>query len=298
VEPWRVVEWDGQTLGGWRNEIDASDVVINLAGRSVNCRYNAANRAEILESRMLSTRAVGQAIAHSIRAPRVWLQASTATIYAHRYDRPNDEMSGLLGGGEADAPNAWNFSIEIATAWERTFNEMATDGTRKIALRPAMTMSPDPGGVFDTRLGLTRRGLGGAAGDGRQFVSWIHYEDFIAAIRWLIDHDDVTGVVNLAAPNPLTNADSTRFLREAAGISVELPASRWMLEIGAVFVRTATELILKSRRVVLARLLQSGFAFKFPTWREAARDLYQQWALKREAGARAGVPDEEVSVLR
>jgi uncharacterized protein (TIGR01777 family) len=189
VEPWRSVEWDGQTLGSWRNEIDGCDVVINLAGRSVNCRYNAMNRAEILESRVLSTRVVGQAITQSIRAPRVWLQASTATIYAHRYDGPNDETSGLLGGREKNAPSAWNFSIDVASAWERTFNEIATDGTRKIALRSAMTMSPEPGGVFDALLGLTRHGLGGTAGDGRQFVSWIHYEDFIAAIRWLIDHD-------------------------------------------------------------------------------------------------------------
>jgi uncharacterized protein (TIGR01777 family) len=287
VEPWRVVEWDGQTLGSWRNEIDGCDVVINLAGRSVNCRYNAANRAEILESRVQSTRVVGQAITHSIRAPRAWLQASTATIYAHRYDGPNDETSGLLGGREANVPSSWNFSIEAASAWERTFNEMATEGTRKIALRSAVTMSPDPGGVFDALLGLTRHGLGGTAGDGRQFVSWIHYEDFIATIRWLIDHDDVEGVVNVAAPNPLPNADFMRFLREASGISLGLPASRWMLEIGAVFMRTETELILKSRRVVPARLLQYGFRFRFPTWRDAARNLYQQWKLKLDAGARA-----------
>src|SRR5258706_5351177 len=285
VERWRVVEWDGQTLGSWRNDIDGCDVVINLAGRSVNCRYNAANRAEILESRVLSTRVVGQAITHSIRAPRAWLQASTATIYAHRYDAPNDETSGLLGGREANAPSSWNFSIEVASALERTVNEIAPERTRKIALRSAVTMSPDPGGVFDALLGLTRHGLGGTAGDGRQFVSWIHYEDFIAAVRWLIDHDGVEGVVNVAAPSPLPNADFMRFLREASGISLGLPASRWMLEIGAVFMRTETELILKSRRLVPARLLQHGFRFTFPTWRDAARDLYQQWKLNLHAGA-------------
>jgi uncharacterized protein (TIGR01777 family) len=279
VEPWRVIQWDGRTLGSWRNEIDGCDVVINLAGRSVNCRYNAANRAEILESRVLSTRAVGQAIAQSIRAPRVWLQASTATIYAHRYDGPNDETSGLLGGREASAPTSWNFSIEVASAWERTLNEMVTDRTRKIALRSAMTMSPDPGGVFGALLGLVRHGLGGTAGDGRQFVSWIHYEDFVAVIRWLIDHDDVEGVVNVAAPNPLPNADFMRLLREASGVSLGLPAARWILEIGAVFMRTETELILKSRRVVPTRLLDHGFEFKFPMWREAARALYQEWTI-------------------
>lgn len=150
-----------------------------------------------------------------------------------------------------------------------------------------MTMSPDAGGVFDALLGLTRYGLGGTAGDGRQFVSWIHYEDFIAAIHWLVDHDDVEGVVNVAAPNPLPNADFMRLLREASGVSLGLPASKLMLEIGAVFMRTETELILKSRRVVPARLLQHGFAFKFPTWRDAARDLYQQWKLNPRAGAHA-----------
>jgi uncharacterized protein (TIGR01777 family) len=306
MEPWQVVEWDGRTLGSWRDEIDGCDVVINLAGRSVNCRYNAANRAEILDSRVLSTRVVGQAIAQSVRAPRVWLQASTATIYAHRYDRPNDEISGRLGGCEEQAPRSWNFSIDVAKAWERTFNEIATGGTRKVALRSAMTMSPDPGGVFDALLGLTRHGLGGSAGNGRQYVSWIHYEDFIGAIRWLIGHAEIEGVVNLAAPYPLPNADFMRVLREASGIPLGIPVSKWMLEIGAVFIRTETELILKSRRVVPARLLQRGFTFKFPRWRDAARDLYQQWELNAHAarsqpsgtGGYANCADADRSVAR
>ena len=287
VEPWRVVEWDGRTLGSWRNEIDGCDVVINLTGRSVNCRYNAANRAEILESRVLSTRVVGQAIAQSVRPPRVWLQASTATIYAHRYDGPNDETSGLLGGQEENAPSSWNFSIDVASAWERTLNEIATDGTRKIALRSAMTLSPDDGGVFDTLVGLVRRGLGGSAGDGRQFMSWVHYEDFVAAVRWLIDRHDIDGVVNVASPNPLPNAEFMRLLREACGVSFGLPAREWMLEIGAVFMRTETELILKSRRVVPGRLLEHGFTFTFPMWNAAARDLCRQWKPMRTAIAHA-----------
>ena len=164
LRPWRVVAWDGATLGTWQSEIDGCDVVINLAGRSVNCRYTAANREEILQSRVLSTRVVGQAIAPAARTPRVWLQASTATIYAHRYDGPNDEHSGILGGDESSAPTSWRFSIDVARAWERAFEEAVTDGTRKVALRSAMTLSPDPGGVFDTLLGLARRGLGGRAG--------------------------------------------------------------------------------------------------------------------------------------
>ena len=133
LRPWRVVPWDGVTLGDWRSEIDGCDVVINLTGRSVNCRYTTANRDEILQSRVLSTRVVGQAIASAARKPQVWLQASTATIYAHRYDAPNDEHSGVLGGNEPDAPESWRFSIDVARAWERAFDEAVVDGTRKVA---------------------------------------------------------------------------------------------------------------------------------------------------------------------
>ena len=262
--PWRVVAWDGATLGRWQREIDGCDVVINLSGRSVNCRYTAANREEIMQSRVRSTRVVGQAIAAATRKPRVWLQASTATIYAHRYDRPNDEYSGILGGDEPDAPDTWRFSIDVARAWERTFEDAAVDGTRKVALRSAMTMSPDAGGVFDTLVGLVRRGLGGSAGEGRQFVSWIHHEDFIAAVRWLIDREDIDGAVNIAAPHPLPNAQFMQVLREACGVSFGLPATKWMLEIGALFMRTETELVIKSRRVTPGRLLASGFAFRHP----------------------------------
>jgi uncharacterized protein (TIGR01777 family) len=247
----------------------------------VNCRYTAANRKEIFESRVLSTRVVGQAIARAAKPPRVWLQASTATIYAHRYDQPNDEHVGILGGYESSAPDVWRFSIDVALAWEREFRVAAVEGTRKVSLRSAMTMSPDHGGIFDTLLALVRRGLGGTAGSGRQFVSWIHYEDFISALRWLIDHDYMQGVVNVAAPNPLPNAEFMRLLRRAYGACFALPASEWMLEVGAVFMRTETELILKSRRVVPTRLLEGGFNFKFPTWDEAARDLCREWRGRR-----------------
>jgi len=276
VRPWRVVDWDGATLGAWSRELDGSDVLINLTGRSVNCRYTATNRQEILESRVNSTRVLGEAISQARRPPRVWLQASTATIYAHRYDAPNDEASGQTGGDEVDAPSTWRFSIEVARAWERAFADAVVPQTRKVALRSAMTMSPDAGGIFDTLLGLVRRGLGGQAGDGRQYVSWIHHEDFVRATAWLIDHQEIDGVVNVAAPHPLPNADFMRVLRDAAGVRVGLPATRWMLEIGAVFMQTETELILKSRRVVPARLLDHGFVFKYPRWPDAARELCLQ----------------------
>jgi uncharacterized protein len=276
-QPWRVTPWDGRTAGEWVRDVDGCDVVINLAGRSVNCRYNAANRAEILESRVLSTRVVGQAIAAASRPPRLWLQASTATIYAHRYDAPNDERTGILGGHEADAPSAWTFSIDVARAWEAAFDAAVTPRTRKVALRSAMTLSPDRGGVFDTLLALVRLGLGGRAGDGRQFISWVHYEDFVDAVRWLIAREQLAGIVNVAAPEPLPNAEFMRTLRQAWGAGFGLAATNWMLEIGARFMRTETELIMKSRRVVPTRLLEDGFRFRFPEWAPAARDLCRQW---------------------
>ncbi|HET9266975.1 MAG TPA: TIGR01777 family oxidoreductase [Vicinamibacterales bacterium] len=272
-QPWRTVVWDGTTVAEWARELEGADAVINLAGRSVNCRYNAANRREILDSRVLSTRAVGDAIARCARPPRVWLQASTATIYAHRYDTANDERTGILGGDEPGAPDAWRFSIDVARAWEAAFRDAAVTGTRKVALRSAITMSPDAGGPFDTLLGLVRCGLGGPAGDGRQFVSWVHHDDFTRAVRWLIERDGFDGVVNIAAPEPLPNADFMRELRQAWGMPVGLPSSGWMLDLGAAMMRTETELILKSRRVVPTRLLDAGFEFRYTRWTDAARAL-------------------------
>lgn len=274
--PWKTLAWDAATRGDWWAQIDGADVVINLTGRSVNCRYHAAHRREIMQSRVDSTRAVGHAIAAARHPPRVWLQAGTATIYAHRYDAANDEATGLLGGDEPHAPDTWRFSIAVARAWERALDEARTPHTRKVILRSAMTMSPDPGGVFATLLGLARRGLGGRIGDGRQFMSWIHDDDFIRAVRWLIARDDLAGPVNLAAPHPLPNADFMRALREAAGLPIGLPAPEWLLEIGVRLLRTESELVLKSRRVVPARLLASGFTFHFPTWPAAARDLVRR----------------------
>jgi NAD dependent epimerase/dehydratase family enzyme len=150
-----------------------------------------------------------------------------------------------------------------------------------VLMRSAMTMSPDRGGIFDVLLTLVRRGLGGTAGDGRQYISWIHDHDFIQAVNWLIDHQELSGPVNLAAPEPLPNAEFMRVLRQTWGQRIGLPATRWMLELGAFFLRTETELVLKSRRVVPGRLLQSGFTFRFPTWPEAAADLCRRWREQR-----------------
>ena len=279
--PWRTVAWDGRTVGHWATELDGADAVINLAGRSVNCRYGRENKRAILESRLESTRAVGTAIGRARRPPRVWLQASTATIYAHRFDVPNDEATGLVGGTESDAPATWRFSIEVAQAWERALEEMSVPHTRKVALRSAMVMSPDPGGIFDTLLALVRRGLGGTAASGRQYISWIHDADFIRSVAWLLTHDEVSGPVNVAASHPLPNALFMRTLRDAWGMPLGLPATAWMLEIGAFLMRTETELVLKSRRVVPGRLLEAGFVFEFPEWSVAAHDLCHRWRTTR-----------------
>ncbi len=271
--PWRFLEWNAKSFGDWIDEIEGADVVINLAGRSVNCRYNETNRKEIMDSRVDSTRILGAAIANAKRPPKLWLQASTATIYAHRFDQANDEFTGIIGGAEDNVPKTWKFSIDVAIAWEKTANEIETPATRKILMRSALTLSPDRGGIFDVLLGLVRKGLGGKAGDGKQFISWIHETDFINAIRFVIDREEISGVVNFASPNPLPNEKFMRILREAAGVPIGLPATKWMLELGAIFMRTETELILKSRRVLPTRLLQSGFKFQFSDWKDAAREL-------------------------
>ena len=271
--PWKTFYWDGENPGPWTETLEGADVIINMAGRCVNCRYNATNQKEIIDSRVNSTKAVGQAIEKAANPPKLWLQAATATIYAHRYDAPNDDITGQIGGTEPDVPKSWKFSIEVATRWEEACRAFHLPETRKVIMRSAMVMSPDQNGVFDLLSNLVRRGLGGHNGHGRQFVSWIHDQDFVRAIDHLIEHEELEGVVNLAAPEPLPNHDFMSALRQSWGIPFGLPATRWMLEIGAFFMRTETELILKSRRVTPSRLLNSGFDFKFPSWPKASQQL-------------------------
>ncbi len=266
------VPWDGKTTGPWTAALEGCDVLVNLAGRSVNCRYHAANRAEILQSRVGSTRILGETLGGLRNPPPVWLQASTATIYRHTFGAPEDEANGVLGGGEPGVPRLWDFSIDVARRWEQEALRFR-DRTRLVLLRSAMTMSPDRDGVFDTLWRLVRLGLGGTIGSGRQFVSWIHEEDFVAAMRWLIAREDIDGPVNLCSPNPLPNRDFMRGLRRAARRPMGLPAGGWILELGAFVMRTETELVLKSRRVVPGRLAGEGFGFQYPTWETAAREL-------------------------
>ncbi|MFI6507694.1 epimerase [Streptosporangium sp. NPDC050855] len=272
----RDVRWDGETPGPWAEEIDGSDMVVNLAGRSVDCRYTPANLRAMMDSRVHSTRVVGEAIAAAARPPRVWLQMSTATVYAHRFDAPNDEATGVLGGTEPGVPRYWAYSVEIAKAWEREQERADTPHTRKVALRTAMVMSPDRGGVFDVLSRMARLGLGGPVAGGAQYMSWIHDRDLVRAVEFLAGRDDLAGPVNLAAPEPLPQRAFMRVLRAAWGARIGLPATRWMAEIGAFALRSDTELLLKSRRVVPGRLLEAGFAFGHPRWPEAADDLVRR----------------------
>jgi uncharacterized protein len=269
IGPNRHVFWDGRTLGEWTREIEEADVLINLAGRSVDCRYQAKNRRDIMSSRLDSTRVLGETISRCATPPKVWLNSSTATIYKHSLTRPWDESGEI--GATPEAKDA--FSVEVALAWERVFSEAPTPHTRKVALRTSMVFGH--GSVFPVLCRLARFGLGGRMASGQQYVSWIHATDFCRAIDWLTQHDEFQGPVNLAAPNPVPNAEMMATLRELCGAPFGLPATQWMLELGAFFLRTETELIIKSRRVVPGRLLAGGFQFRFTQMREAMVDLLE-----------------------
>jgi uncharacterized protein len=255
----RCVQWDVETLGEWASELEGAAALINLAGRSVNCRYHARNRRQIMDSRILSTRVLGQAVSG----------CDTATIYKHTYGDAHGEDGEIAATREVHD----EFSIQVAEAWEEAFDKADCPQTRKFVLRAAMVLDAVPGTVYEVLRRLARCGLGGRMGDGKQFLSWIHADDFCRSIEWLIEHPSAAGIYNIAAPNPITNADAMHLFRRAARMQIGLPAPRWMLEVGAFLLRTETELIIKSRRVVPTRLLAEGFAFEFPTLASAITSL-------------------------
>jgi uncharacterized protein len=266
----RELEWDAQTSSSWAQALDGADAVINLAGRSVNCRYTPKNRREIMDSRVNSTRVIGEAIARCLQPPRAWLNASTATLYQHTFGPPHDESSTAFDA-TLDAKDA--FSVSVGRAWEQALDEANTPRTRKLALRTTIVFGTVEGGVFRIMRRLARLGLGGRMGNGRQYVSWIHEEDFCRAIEWMLTQEEFAGPVNLAAPSPLTNAEMMAAFRRVCGLPFGLPATKWMLEVGAFILRTETELLLKSRRVVPGKLSASGFEFRFAQFEPALRDL-------------------------
>jgi uncharacterized protein len=279
----RTVQWDGVNDGDWVKELEGAHVVVNLAGRSVNCRYTRENLELMMNSRVNSTRAIGRAIAQAKSPPGVWLQMSTATIYAHTFQKANDEHTGIIGGNEPHVPGYWKYSIDIAFEWERAQQEALTPKTRKVALRTSMVMGKNPQSVFGVLASMTRWGLGGTIAGGHQWVSWIHEDDFVRALDFLIENSNMSGAVNVCAPHPMSQKDFMSILRKTLGIWMGLPATAWMVKVGAVFMRTDAELLLKSRKVIPSRLLESGFEFNFPKWQQACESLV---SLKNEGDVR------------
>lgn len=251
----RSVPWDGEHLGLWMQELNGADLLINMAGRSVNCRYTDKNKKEIFDSRTATTAVLGEAVRRCACPPAVWLNAASATIYRHAEDRAMDEYKGELGEG---------FSVDVCRLWEKTFFDQKTPGTRKVALRTAIVFGHRDG-VYVRLKNLVRYGLGGSQGNGRQMVSWIHETDFARATRFIYKHPQIDGVVNVSAPNPLPNKTLMQKIRKALRMPVGLPSPEWLLKIGARVIGTETELILKSRWVLPGRLIEEGFAFKYPT---------------------------------
>ena len=278
----REIQWDGVTGGPWETELDGAMAVVNLTGRSVDCRYTPRNRKEILDSRIHSTKIIGAAIGRCPGPPSVWLNASTATLYTHTFGEAWDEN----GRREAVAEAKDAFSVEVGMAWEQALDDAQVPRTRKVAMRMAMVLGHARNSVFPVLRRLARLGLGGKMGNGRQYVSWMHIADYCSAVEWLINHEDMAGPVNLVAPHPLPNAEMMKILRRICGVPFGLPAPEWMLEIGAFFLRTETELIIKSRRVIPGRLLKSGFQFQFPEIEEAFRNLMEQPEVKKQAVSR------------
>ncbi|MFD2700603.1 TIGR01777 family oxidoreductase [Paenibacillus shunpengii] len=247
------ISW--QDHAGIVQALDGADLLINLAGKSVNCRYNASNKKEIMESRTRTTRILGEAVLHCRKPPALWINASTATIYRHAEDKPMTEQSGELGTG---------FSVEVAKAWEEAFFSYVLPHTRQAALRIAIVLGPG-GGVLTPYIYLTRFGLGGKQGPGNQKFSFIHIEDLFRIVQYIQSREDLEGVFNASAPYPVTNRELMHEMRKTMRVPVGIPTPKWMLEMGAIVIRTETELILKSRWVVPERLLEEGFEFKYPT---------------------------------
>ncbi|MEO6115588.1 MAG: DUF1731 domain-containing protein [Pseudolysinimonas sp.] len=276
------VGWDDQTA--LLRVVDGADLLVNLAGKSVNCRYGPANRAEILRSRVATTRALGAAIGAAASPPPVWLNASTATIYRHAQDRPMTESTGELGEG---------FSVGVARAWESAFFETELPSTRRVALRTAIVLGN--GSALTPLLRLARLGVGGAhldgrwpataarlragtyhafrARGGRQHFSWVHLDDVVGSVRFLADRADLSGVVNVTSPHPSDDVTLMRTVRQALGVPFGIPLPRWTLELGSAAIRTETELVLKSRWVLPERLLEAGYRFRYPDLEQALRQI-------------------------
>jgi len=259
----RFVHWNGTDVGDWAKELEGADLLVNLTGKNVNCRYNQTNKDEILNSRVRATAALGKAVNQLTYPPKVWIQSASATIYRHADDRAMDERTGEIGDG---------FSVDVCKQWEKTFWEQKTPSTRKVLLRIGIVLGKSDS-ALPRLLNLTKLGLGGRQGTGKQYMSWIHEADVVAAIHWVYTHDEINGTFNCTSPQPLTNTDFMKALRDVCNVPFGVPMPEWILKIGALIIGTETELILKSRWVMPRKLMDAGYVFKFPDLRSALKDI-------------------------
>lgn len=257
------IYWNAKTVGEWKNSLEKADVLINLTGKSVDCRYTEKSKQEIYSSRIESTKVLQQAVNSCSDKPKIWLNASSATIYIHSEKHLNTEENGVIGD---------DFSMNICKSWEEEFFTIKNNETRKVALRTSIVLG-DNGGAFPKLKLITKLGLGGRQGRGQQMVSWIHIDDFCKAVEWIIDHENMTGAVNVTAPNPVSNEEMMRKLRKQLNIPFGLNAPVWQLEIASILLKTETELLLKSRNVYPEKLSKTGFNFSYPGMDEAIHHL-------------------------
>ena len=259
----RTVVWDGKSPGKWTAELVNADMLINLCGKNVNCRYTEKNKAEIIASRVRPTELLGLVIHDLFEPPKLWINVTSATIYRHAEDYPQDEATGEIGTG---------FSVEVCKAWETAFNKYDTPKTRKITLRMGIVLGREDG-VFPRLLNLVKIGMGGRQGNGRQYVSWVHELDVARSTEWFADNPELQGIFNCTAPYAIKNTDLMQVIRKEYGYPFGLPAPEWLLNAGAIVIGTETELLLKSRWVMPKRLLDSGFEFQFEKVRVAVREI-------------------------
>ncbi|WP_207534379.1 TIGR01777 family oxidoreductase [Desertivirga arenae] len=263
VENIRTIVWDAKTEGEWIENLKGAELLVNLCGKNVNCRYTSENRSAIYSSRLGPTGLLRKVVSELSDPPKLWVNVTSATIYRHAEDAPQTERAGELGYG---------FSVDVCQKWEEVFFGTNTPETRKVALRMGIVLGQKDG-VFPRLLNLVKFGLGGKQGSGSQYVSWIHEQDVARCTEWLLEHEGLNGVVNCTAPQPLTNADLMKVIRQAYGVPFGLPSPAWLLGLGARVIGTEPELILKSRWVLPERLTDSGFTFQFPDAGSAVRDI-------------------------
>ncbi|MNJ84410.1 Epimerase family protein [compost metagenome] len=257
------VQWDGKTTGLWTRQLENADLIINLAGKSVNCRYTSKNKAEIFSSRLDSTRIIGEAIEDCANKPKCWINMASATIYEHSLEKPNTEENGIIGKG---------FSVNVCKAWEKQFFAFKDLPIRQILLRTTIVLGQN-GGVYPVLKRLTQFGLGGKMGKGNQQISWIHIEDFCRALFFLFENNEAAGVYNLGSPNPIRNSEFQSELRKSLSIPYFINHPKWLLTLGAIAIGTESELVLKSRFIHPEKLNKLGFQFRFPSIDLCLNDL-------------------------